>query len=51
MTKTRVKTELAAAIVLVLVGCFLLIAGIFIPPIGTIHPSVCLLYTSDAADE
>ena len=28
MTKTRVKTELAAAIVLVLVGCFLLIAGI-----------------------
>ena len=39
MTKTRVKTELAAAIVLVLVGCFLLIAGIFIPPIGTIHPS------------
>ncbi|MCS3064901.1 hypothetical protein NXX40_22815 [Parabacteroides distasonis] len=40
MTKTRVKTELAAAIVLVLVGCFLLIAGIFIPPIGTIHPSV-----------
>ena len=44
MTKTRVKTELAAAIVLVLVGCFLLIAGIFIPPIGTIHPSVLVAF-------
>ena len=42
MTKT--KTELAAAIVLVLVGCFLLIAGIFIPPIGTIHPSVLVAF-------
>ena len=42
MTKTRVKTELAAAIVLVLVGCFLLI--IFIPPIGTIHPSVLVAF-------
>lgn len=42
MTKTRVKTELAAAIVLV--GCFLLIAGIFIPPIGTIHPSVLVAF-------
>ena len=44
MTKTRVKTELAAAIVLVLVGCFLLIAGIFIPPIGIIHPSVLIAF-------
>ena len=44
MTKTRVKTELAAAIVLVLVVCFLLIAGIFIPPIGTIHPSVLVAF-------
>ena len=44
MTKTRIKTELAAAIVLVLVGCFLLIAGIFIPPIGTIHPSVLVAF-------
>ena len=44
MTKTRVKTELAAAIVLVLVGCFLLIPGIFIPPIGTIHPSVLVAF-------
>ena len=44
MTKTRVKTELAAAIVLVLEGCFLLIAGIFIPPIGTIHPSVLVAF-------
>lgn len=44
MTKTRVKTELAAAIVLVLVGCFLLITGIFIPPIGTIHPSVLVAF-------
>ena len=47
MTKTRVKTELAAAIVLVLVGCFLLIAGIFIPPIGTIHPSVLVAFGID----
>ena len=37
MTKTRIKTELAAAIVLVLVGCFLLIAG-------TIHPSVLVAF-------
>ena len=44
MTRFRVKTELAAAIVLVLVGCFLLIAGIFIPPIGTIHPSVLVAF-------
>ena len=36
MTKTRIKTELAAAIVL--------IAGIFIPPIGTIHPSVLVAF-------
>ena len=32
MTKTRIKTELAAAIILVIVGCFLLIAAIYIPP-------------------
>ena len=44
MTKTRIKTELAAAIVWVLVGCFWLIAGIFIPPIGTIHPSVLVAF-------
>lgn len=44
MTKTRIKVELAAAIVLVLVGCFSLIAGIFIPPIGTIHPSVLVAF-------
>ena len=44
MTKTRDKKQVAAAIVLVLVGCFLLIAGIFIPPIGTIHPSVLVAF-------
>ena len=44
MTKTRIKTELAAAIILVMVGCFLLITAIFIPPIGTIHPSVLVAF-------
>lgn len=37
---TKVKTEMVSAIILVLVGCFLLITCIFIPPIGIIHPSV-----------
>ena len=44
MTKTRIKTELAAAIILVIVGCFLLIAAIYIPPIGIIHPSVLVAF-------
>ena len=44
MTKTRIKTELAAAIILVIVGCFLLIAAIHIPPIGIIHPSVLVAF-------
>ena len=44
MTKTRIKAELAAAIILVIVGCFLLIAAIHIPPIGIIHPSVLVAF-------
>lgn len=44
MTKFKVKGELVAAILLVLVGCFLLIAGLFIPPMGVIHPSVLVAF-------
>ena len=44
MTRTRVKIELFSAIILVLVGCFLLIAGIFIPPMSVIHPSVLVTF-------
>lgn len=41
---TRIKTELGAAISLVAVGAFLLIAGLFIPPMGVIHPSVLVAF-------
>ena len=44
MTRTRIKTELASAVILVLVGAFLLIAGLYIPPIGIIHPSVLVAF-------
>ena len=37
---TRIKTELTSAILLVAIGAFLLIAGLFIPPMGVIHSSV-----------
>ena len=40
----KIKTEIAAAVVLVVVGCFLLIAGLFIPPMGVIHPSVLVAF-------
>ena len=41
---TRIKTELTSAILLVAVGAFLLIAGLFIPPMGVIHPSVLVAF-------
>lgn len=45
MTKTKIKTaELGAAVLLVLVGVFLLIAGLFIPPQGIIHYTVLIAF-------
>lgn len=44
MMKNKIKTELVAAILLVIVGCFLLIAALFIPPAGVIHPSVLVAF-------
>ena len=41
---TRIKTELISAILLVAIGAFLLIAGLFIPPMGIIHPSVLVAF-------
>lgn len=41
---TRIKTELTSAISLVAVGAFLLIAGLFIPPMGVIHSSVLVAF-------
>lgn len=41
---SKIKTEIAAAVVLVAAGCFLLIAGLFIPPMGVIHPSVLVAF-------
>lgn len=41
---TRIKTELTSAIALVAVGVFLLIAGLFIPPMGVIHSSVLVAF-------
>ena len=44
MKRVKIKTELASAVILVLVGAFLLIAGLYIPPIGIIHPSVLVAF-------
>ena len=41
---SKIKTEILAAVVLVAAGCFLLIAGLFIPPMGVIHPSVLVAF-------
>ena len=41
---SKIKTEIAAAIALVAVGAFLLIAGLLIPPMGVIHPSVLVAF-------
>ena len=41
---TRIKTELTSAILLVAIGAFLLIAGLFIPPMGVIHSSVLVAF-------
>lgn len=41
---TRIKTELISAILLVAIGAFLLIAGLFIPPMGVIHSSVLVAF-------
>lgn len=41
---SKIKTEMASAVVLVAAGCFLLIAGLFIPPMGVIHPSVLVAF-------
>ena len=35
---------MTAAIALVAVGAFLLISGLFIPPMGVIHPSVLVAF-------
>ena len=40
----RIKTELTSAIWLVAIGAFLLIAGLFIPPMGVIHSSVLVAF-------
>lgn len=42
MTKT--KLELIAAVILIVVGSFLLITSLFLPPIGIIHPSVLIAF-------
>lgn len=42
--KFRIKEEKIAALVLVVVGCFLLAAGLFIPPIGVVHPTVLVAF-------
>lgn len=44
MKRVKIKTELASAVILVLVGAFLLIAGLYIPPVGVIHPSVLVAF-------
>ena len=41
---TRIKTELTSTILLVAIGAFLLIAGLFIPPMGVIHSSVLVAF-------
>lgn len=44
MNKPKIKTELVVASLLVIVGCFLLITSLFIPPAGVIHPSVLVAF-------
>ena len=44
MNKPKIKTELVVASLLVVVGCFLLITALFIPPAGVIHPSVLVAF-------
>ena len=41
---SKMKTEMLAAVSLAAVGSFLLIAGLFIPPMGVIHPSVLVAF-------
>lgn len=37
---TKLKWMIICAVLMVIVGCCLIIAGLIIPPIGEIHPSV-----------
>ena len=37
---TRLKWMIICAVLMVIVGCCLIIAGMIIPPLGEIHPSV-----------
>lgn len=36
----KLKWMIICAVILVMIGCTLIIMGIFLPPIGEIHPSV-----------
>ena len=42
--KTRLNLQLIVAIVLVVVGCVLLIAGFVVPPLGIIDSSILVAY-------
>ena len=42
--KTRLNLQLMTAIILVVVGCALLIAGFIVPPLGIIDSSILVAY-------
>lgn len=42
--KTRLNLQLIIAIVLVVIGCALLIAGFIVPPLGVIDSSILVAY-------
>lgn len=44
LQKHKPTLQLIAAVILLLVGCGLLIAGLIIPPPGEIHNSVLIAY-------
>ena len=44
ITARKLTVQLLCALVLVVVGCFLLILGFFAPPMGEIHSSVLIAF-------
>ena len=42
--KTRLNLQLMSAIILVVIGCALLIAGFVVPPLGIIDNSILVAY-------
>ena len=42
--KTRLSLQLMSAIILVVIGCALLIAGFVVPPLGIIDNSILVAY-------